>query len=751
MVKYTYWEVIHLLPCSKRTVPQIFVVMLEYRFIEVGLYWFCGMQYKNTILVFLALILVSACSGTADDNATPTSPSIVGELPAIGITIEPIVIATETPTLVPSPQVTSLFPSATPTAMTQSGVVPTAFSIPSDNTNTTAGTPAPEVAAVASAAPGQSTGRVAAGRTGLRLRSLPSENAAIITNLTELTGLSITGRTSDNVWLAVTTDGGFSGWVLTAYVEVNVDINSVPVNDVDPAVIANLPTQPAQEVAVANISVPTGSNGYVSAEGNGVRLRSQPSTNAQIMGVIPERTQVTVLGRNQDGSWLQIQSAQGTGWVFASYIQSSLDVAALNVPAAAYEATPVRFEPPSPSVSYGALSGVSSNSAKIFMTGQQLGNRPNVFSKVGDSITATGQFLYTFGWGTYNLRDYAYYQEVINFFLSGSAREGNPFATGSLSAQPYWTSSTVLDPSKASPPCNAGEMPLVCEYRVNRPSMALIMIGTNDIGQNSAGQFQANLQRIVEISIQMGVIPVLSTLPPKVCCPGDVDQFNSIIVSTARGYDVPLWDYYSAMIQLPNQGLNEDGVHPAWIGGQYDNYAPSGDFSADNLKYGFPLRNLMALQVLDTMWRQVIAPNQGQTTVTGNNTDRLNSSLLTIPQAQGQTIVNPALPTPVVPAAGGNGTNITANTSSTGTCPGAPASRLTVGGLGRVTPGTANNFRSGPSSGSAKIGELPGSAVFTVLEGPVCADGMAYWRVNYNGQEGWTAEGRGGSYWLEPL
>jgi uncharacterized protein YraI len=578
---------------------------------------------------------------------------------------------------------------------------------------------------------------------------LPSENAAIITNLTELTALSITGRTSDNVWLAVNTEGGFSGWVLTAYTEVAVDLTTIPVTDVDPALLANLPTSvPQAEVAVANVSVPTGSNGYVSGEGSGVRLRSQPSTNAQILAVLPERSQVTIVGRSQDSSWLQVQSNAGTGWVFAPYIQSSLDVASLTVPAAAFEATPARFEPPSPSVSYGAISGVSSNSAKIFLTGQQLGNLPNVFSKVGDSITATGQFLYTFGWGTYNLRDYAYYQEVINFFLSGSAREGNPFATGSLSAQPYWTSSTVLDPAKAVPPCTPGEIPLVCEYRVNRPSLALIMIGTNDIGQNSAGQFQANLQRIVEISIQMGVVPVLSTLPPKACCPGDVNQFNAIIVSTARGYDVPLWDYYSAMIQLPNQGLNEDGVHPAWIGGQYDNYAPSGDFSADNLRYGFPLRNLMALQVLDTVWRQVIAPNQGRTSVTGSNTDRLNPGLLTIPQAASAG----GLPTPVVPAASGFiGDTSTTTTSSTGACPGAPPSRLFVGGSGRVTPGAANNFRAGPSSNSAKIGELPGSAIFNVLEGPVCADGMAYWRVNYNGQEGWTAEGRGSTYWLEPL
>jgi ABC-type antimicrobial peptide transport system permease subunit len=38
-----------------------------------------------------------------------------------------------------------------------------------------------------------------------------------------------------------------------------------------------------------------------------------------------------------------------------------------------------------------------------------------------------------------------------------------------------------------------------------------------------------------------------------------------------------------------------------------------------------------------------------------------------------------------------------------------------------------------------------------VLEGPVCAENMAWWKVQYQGQTGWTAEGQGTDYWLEPL
>jgi hypothetical protein len=84
-------------------------------------------------------------------------------------------------------------------------------------------------------------------------------------------------------------------------------------------------------------------------------------------------------------------------------------------------------------------------------------------------------------------------------------------------------------------------------------------------------------------------------------------------------------------------------------------------------------------------------------------------------------------------------------------CPLTP--RLTVGGVGRVTPGTPNALRSAPGRNrntSSVIGEIPGGSVFAVLAGPTCADGFYWWQVTYAGQVGWTAEGEGGVYWLEP-
>lgn len=88
----------------------------------------------------------------------------------------------------------------------------------------------------------------------------------------------------------------------------------------------------------------------------------------------------------------------------------------------------------------------------------------------------------------------------------------------------------------------------------------------------------------------------------------------------------------------------------------------------------------------------------------------------------------------------------------TANCAGTLPSRLVVGERAWVLPGPANNVRDRPTTGGTRLFQLPGSEVFDVLEGPVCADGYAWWRVrNAFGEDGWTAEASNEEYWLEPL
>jgi hypothetical protein len=84
------------------------------------------------------------------------------------------------------------------------------------------------------------------------------------------------------------------------------------------------------------------------------------------------------------------------------------------------------------------------------------------------------------------------------------------------------------------------------------------------------------------------------------------------------------------------------------------------------------------------------------------------------------------------------------------TCPDFMESRLIVGQEGRVMDTTPNRIRSEPSLNGTYLGQIEGGDTFVVLDGPVCAEGYSWWYVEYGTLTGWTVEGQGEEYWLEP-
>jgi len=80
--------------------------------------------------------------------------------------------------------------------------------------------------------------------------------------------------------------------------------------------------------------------------------------------------------------------------------------------------------------------------------------------------------------------------------------------------------------------------------------------------------------------------------------------------------------------------------------------------------------------------------------------------------------------------------------------------RLKVDEYVRMVDTVSNRVRSLPQKGDNIIGMINPGTVVKVLEGPVCADGLVFWRVAVDsipGGSGWTAEGDGQNYWLEPV
>lgn len=351
------------------------------------------------------------------------------------------------------------------------------------------------------------------------------------------------------------------------------------------------------------------------------KLRDGPGTEWAILGYIEPGTTFRIDGRAPYTTlWVRGITSDGQiGWVFGDLISAPLDQ--LNALPEVWVDDPFSLAPPAnipipaqenvevaAPINGAVITNITANARQIFQHGQELGNRADVFSKVGDSITASPYFLYPFGWGTYNLRSYSQLQAVVNYFRASDARDGNnSFSNPSLAAYGGMTTTGVLDPNNAWPQaCQPGETPLECEYRLVRPSVALIMLGTNDVARLSPDEYRNNLSRIVQITTDRGIIPVISLIPPRQGYESTVATFNQIITETAYAYDIPLWNFPGALANLENGGL-EDGIHPSAPPHVDPNdYSAAADFTPDNLRFGYTQRNLSALQALDAVWRRAM-------------------------------------------------------------------------------------------------------------------------------------------------
>jgi GDSL-like lipase/acylhydrolase family protein len=250
---------------------------------------------------------------------------------------------------------------------------------------------------------------------------------------------------------------------------------------------------------------------------------------------------------------------------------------------------------------------------KVADRGERLGNSPGVFAKIGDSITASPSFLQALACRAPRLGAWSGLRGTLEFFGETSVPEGsedalcpvsNSYSRLGVAAVGGWRAVDALAPPEALPECQ--ELPAVsCELQLLHPSVALIMFGTNDVEDFTAVQFRRDLARVVRLVSSAGTIPVLSTIPPRVQRPFSqrVAPFNAGIAALAANRALPLWNFWRQMVEpgVPRQGLSQDGVHPSAL------CPPCSaiDFRPAGLRYGYALRNLGALRVLDRLRRQI--------------------------------------------------------------------------------------------------------------------------------------------------
>jgi hypothetical protein len=226
------------------------------------------------------------------------------------------------------------------------------------------------------------------------------------------------------------------------------------------------------------------------------------------------------------------------------------------------------------------------------------GARKDAFVKIGDSNTVNSSFMRCFAGGDVRLGSHEELSDTVSFFKAHDV-DGvkTSFDRVTEAATIGWLARDVMNGTPSA---------LEREIAATRPAFAVIMLGTNDNRAGGVEPFAASLGAVVDKTLALGVVPLLSTIPPRTdnrAAAARVPELNAVIreIATARG--VPLMDLYQALEDLPGKGLAQDGIHLQMA---YSN-APHGCWlTASGLQKGMNTRNLLTLQALDRARRFLV-------------------------------------------------------------------------------------------------------------------------------------------------
>ena len=236
------------------------------------------------------------------------------------------------------------------------------------------------------------------------------------------------------------------------------------------------------------------------------------------------------------------------------------------------------------------IPAVSKTARELYQRGQASGNNPHAFSKIGDGEISAAWFFTAFNLGPdyYDLGSDQNLVPVIEHFDGSFGRIG-------IAARRGFNTRRILDPTARDLNlCESDESRLTCELRLHRPAFAILSLGTNQVWQPE--EFESGMRQILDILLAKNIVPILSTKGDNL--EGD-HRINQTVACLAQEYDVPLWNFWSAIQPLPNHGLQPDLEHLTYgINNFNDDHA---------MQSAWTLRNLTALQALDAVWRGVTA------------------------------------------------------------------------------------------------------------------------------------------------
>ena len=189
------------------------------------------------------------------------------------------------------------------------------------------------------------------------------------------------------------------------------------------------------------------------------------------------------------------------------------------------------------------IPAVDASIRAIYEYGQTLGNDPHALSLFGDCQARPEEFFGVFETDTALVASLSPdLRETAANFRGSFNRESPTAQDGTTPGALLWTQ---WHQGKFT--CTFAETPVECELRIHSPSFVIIQIGTHFESRN-----MEYLRKIIMQLIDEGIVPILAT---KADNRELDDRVNRDIALLASEYDLPLWNFWSAVSDLPNRGL----------------------------------------------------------------------------------------------------------------------------------------------------------------------------------------------------
>lgn len=180
---------------------------------------------------------------------------------------------------------------------------------------------------------------------------------------------------------------------------------------------------------------------------------------------------------------------------------------------------------------------------RVYERGVELGNDPRAFSLFGDCQARPGDFFGAFETDPELLKSLSPdLQELVAYFQGSFNRESPTAQDGTTPGALLWNQW-----HRGEYGCTFSETPVECELRIHRPSFVIIQIGTHFESRNTE-----YLRKVILQLMDAGVVPILAT---KADNREKDERINRDMAMLAAEYDLPLWNFWAALSDLPDRGL----------------------------------------------------------------------------------------------------------------------------------------------------------------------------------------------------